>query len=276
MLWEARRDGATTWLLGSIHMARQDLALDAAIEAAWAASDVLVVEAEPGDPAETQKLVIELATLPPDQALHQRISAPTMEALQNALGRHGVPAQAVDRFKPWFAAMMLGLMDLQKAGFRPDGGVDQLILKRGGKPVLSLETMRGQLALFDGLPADLQEAMVNDAILSSARSVQQLHEIERAWIAGDAAALERLAIGELEAHPEFAPFYEKILFERNVTMTDAVAKLHGSGKTHFVVVGASHLVGPRGMAALLAKKGFEVHQVAARGAVPAGGTIAAR
>jgi uncharacterized protein YbaP (TraB family) len=276
MMWEARKDGTTTWLLGSIHMAHADLPMDAAIEAAFAASDVLVVEVEPKDPAEAQAAVMELAALPPDRNLSELLSPQTFAALTAALGRYGVPAEGVQRFRPWFAAMMLGLLDLQKAGFRPESGIDLRFLSRKEKPVIPLETIRGQLQLFDGMPPPLQEAMVEDAVLGSASAAEQLQAIEHAWSAGDAAAIDRLATGDLADHPELAPFYEKVLYDRNGSMAAKIAELHGDRKTHFVVVGASHLVGPRGIVALLEKRGFEVHQVAARGVATPGSNVAAR
>jgi uncharacterized protein YbaP (TraB family) len=198
-----------------------------------------------------------------------------MDAVAGALARHGLPREAVERFKPWFAAMTLGLLDLQAAGFRPEGGIDQAFLRRGGRPVVALESIEGQLRLFDSLSAELQEAMVGDAVVSSARAVVQLREIERAWLAGDVPALERITFAQLEEHPEWKPFYEKVVFERNRTMAASIVELHGKAR-HFVIVGASHLLGPDGIPALLEERGFQVERVRAVGVTTAGARTAAR
>ena len=65
----------------------------------------------------------------------------------------------------------------------------------------------------------------------------------------------------LEENPQFAPLYEKVFYERNETMSDLLEDLARDGKTRLVVIGAGHMVGPRGIPALLASRGFRVDRV---------------
>ena len=44
-------------------------------------------------------------------------------------------------------------------------------------------------------------------------------------------------------------------------MANRLAELGGDGKTRFVVLGAGHLVGDRGLPALLSRRGYRVSRV---------------
>jgi len=56
------------------------------------------------------------------------------------------------------------------------------------------------------------------------------------------------------------PVYEKLLYERNNTMATRIEGFLKAGGRYFVVVGAGHLVGKKGIIELLKKKGYPVEQ----------------
>ena len=56
-------------------------------------------------------------------------------------------------------------------------------------------------------------------------------------------------------------FDEKVLYSRNITMTDKLEEYFNSGYNTFFMVGAGHLVGEDGIANLLVQRGYTVKQV---------------
>ncbi|WP_298267048.1 TraB/GumN family protein [Geobacter sp.] len=89
---------------------------------------------------------------------------------------------------------------------------------------------------------------------------EKLDAAYRAWESGDAAALEEATLGELKRDPSLEPVFEKLIFARNRAMAAAIERrMQGKGPV-FVVVGAAHLVGPRGIVELLRRKGYRVEQ----------------
>ena len=68
----------------------------------------------------------------------------------------------------------------------------------------------------------------------------------------------------IENAPEFEPFYEKILFERNERMAARLAQLALDGRVRMVVVGAGHMLGSRGIPSLLGARGFEIRKTTSR------------
>lgn len=263
-IWTVHSDSAEVVLLGSVHMAYPDIyPLREEIEAAFAASDTLVVEVDisGANALEIQQLMLEKGVLPEGESLQQTISGQTWEDLQSYLRSRGLPVEMFARLRPGLVITTLSSMRLAELGLRPEMGIDQhfLDLALGNKPVLELESAAQQIELLLDFP---------DQDLLMAQTLVQLHDIDRylrpiydAWRAGDAAQLNRLLLtDERQRHPEFQPLYEKLFDQRNRAMTLKIEDfLAGSGR-YFVVVGAGHLVGEEGIISLLERRGFSAQQ----------------
>jgi uncharacterized protein len=79
-----------------------------------------------------------------------------------------------------------------------------------------------------------------------------------AWKAGDAPAVERIVLQDVENDPAM---YQRLLVDRNRNWLPAIDALL-SGPAHaFVVVGAAHLIGPDGLLQMLKAKGYAVEQM---------------
>ena len=79
----------------------------------------------------------------------------------------------------------------------------------------------------------------------------------QAWSFGNVAAMEKLTLDALKEAPEL---YQRLLVERNHNWIPHVETCLKQNAGCFIVVGAAHLVGPDGLPALLAKKGYKVTQ----------------
>ena len=268
-LWEVkdgRGRGGTAYLVGSIHMGREgELTLPPAMEAAFAKSDALVVEVDVGkvDPAAMQKLVMELGRLPEGQRLTQRLDPVTVTLLDRAALRMGVPLANLEPLRPWLVGMVLSITELQRAGYQQGHGVDRAFLTRArdaGKAILELETAEGQLRMLAGTPDPLQDLMLRDQLRRTQEAGAVLDQLVAAWKAGDSEGMASLLL-EGAQDPTYRPVYERIFFERNVQMASGVDALLAQPRTHFVVVGAGHVVGPEGLVALLQKQGHTVRQL---------------
>jgi uncharacterized protein YbaP (TraB family) len=55
--------------------------------------------------------------------------------------------------------------------------------------------------------------------------------------------------------------YEKLLYTRNKNMVSKITEYLQTHETYFVIVGAGHLVGERGIVELLRKRGYLVEQL---------------
>ena len=69
---------------------------------------------------------------------------------------------------------------------------------------------------------------------------------------------ELLFVEAINENPAYIKIYEKLFFERNIKMTNKILSYLKSSESYFVIVGAGHLIGEKGIVRLLEKKGYEV------------------
>ncbi len=263
-LWRVRSGTATVYLLGSIHVLKKDsYPLSSRIEAAFDSSSVLAVEADINDLNKIDiKKMLEGAVYPGDDTLEKHLSAGTYELLKKESSAAGIPMELLEKQRPWFTALTLMSFSLLKSGFDPAYGVDLHFLKEaeGKKRIVELESLEYQMGLFSGLSDRDQEYF----LLST---IKELHTLDSdagrlvgAWKSGDVKTVESI-MAEAEGEKGMSPVYEKILYDRNRNMAAKIAELLDGEETAFVVVGAGHLVGERGLVSVLRNKGYQVDQM---------------
>ena len=267
-LWKVSGEKTHAWLLGSIHVARPDLyPLAPAIESAYAASKALVVEADQdkGDPDRMKNLVVERGYY---KEADPRPSAERQQAARALAAKAGIPAPQAEVLKPWLLALNASMMHLQKLGYDPKLGIDRHFMNAAraqGREIKELESAEFQIGLLSGFSEDLQALFVSSTLEELDQVGSKMGEIFETWKRGDPAALEALVVTEgLAKKPEMAPLKAKLLDDRNVGMAAKVEDYLKSGEPHFVIMGAAHLLGERGVVELLRKKGLKVEQVESR------------
>jgi len=267
LFWHAQaREGGDFYLLGSVHVRAADApALGAEVVQAYDRSDQLVVEVDVSQitPVEIEAQTRRYATLPPHLRLDALLEPETREQLARYVAAHELPAEQLQRYKPWFASQMILMTELAAAGYDAALGVDRSFVDQasGEKPIAGLETLASQFAMLDGQTLAVQELMLKDVLLRSDALVARTGELLEAWSRGDEAALEREIFGPSDEAPELESFYAAFFWQRNAAMTARLVELAGDGKTRFVVLGAGHMLGAKGIPALLAQQGFAVERV---------------
>ncbi len=228
-------------------------------------ADHLVVEVdEKNESAEDRDdVVLVYAMFPVGETLKDHISPALYTDLRAYLKKVDRPINGLDQLRPWMVAVSLMVNELHHLGYPTDEGLDIDLMKRerGKKPIIALETAKQQLTLLDEMSPSLQEMMLRDALEQTQGIGDYFKELIAAWRNGDTSRLEELLFRELERTPELAPFYERVIFERNETMHASLEKMLESGKSYFVVVGAAHLVGERGIVARLKSQGRSVSKL---------------
>ena len=53
----------------------------------------------------------------------------------------------------------------------------------------------------------------------------------------------------------------RLLDDRNPALAESIDALHGGGKQVFAAVGSLHMIGPKGLPALLAQRGYQVERI---------------
>lgn len=264
-VWSAQlADAGHTFLLGSVHLGSEEMDLGPVAEWVFADAAELVLEVDLsiyGD-ADSAALADRYGRIPSPDTLRDRISPETYGLLEAYLARRRLFAEPFEHLQPWLVATAITVLEYQALGYEPERGVDRLLMSRakGRKAVAGLETLESQFALLSGLPIDVQDLMLRDMLERSDGFASEATDMMDAWRRGDDDALSRIVFQDMD-QPEFEVFYDRILFERNERMADRIAELAADGKTRLVVVGAAHMLGEKGIPALLGARGFQVEKV---------------
>lgn len=262
-LWKVEGEGAVAYLLGSLHVLTPEwYPLSPVINQAFADSKTLVEELdldETSDPT-LMMAAISKAMLTDGKTLDQIVAPDVYAELQRRAAQSGLPMIALQRMKPWLVAITLMAPTLDRAGFKPELGVDRHFFDRAkalGMKRQALETLAYQLDRFDQLSPKLQEDLLKTTMEDLDTTVSGVKELAQAWSLGNVAAMEKLTLAALQESPEL---YQRLLVERNTNWVPHVETCLKQKAGCFVVVGAAHLVGPDGLPAMLSKKGYQVTQ----------------
>jgi uncharacterized protein YbaP (TraB family) len=263
LLWKVSEGDKSIFLLGSIHYLRKEnYPLNQAILDAFDASDRLVLEIDlQNTPAgAAQRLTLEKAVYRDGSNLAQNVSQETYQLASKRAAELGIDMQVVQPMKPWFVAITMLAVKLQRMGLDPKLGVDHHLAeraKRDGKPTSGLETLEFQLGIFDQLSKREQELMLRETAGELERIDKNVKDIVESWLKGDGERLAALLLAGMRQYPELQ---QKLVIERNRRWLDQIAKLVEQGNNAMVVVGAAHLVGQEGIVDMLKARGFSVEQ----------------
>ncbi len=260
-LWKVADEDTTIYLFGTVHALPKDVEwFRGPIAEALGGSQVLVTEIPPGEltTPEVQQAFLAKAMLPAGQSLRDLLSAEQRAIFEGAMGKAGLPVAAFDRVEPWFAAMTLSALPLIKGGYSVEAGVESAIEgKAGTKTRAALETVDGQLRLFDEMPLAVQIAYLVSVAEQYDSVVPSMNGMVAAWARGDAEGLARLMNDELD-DPALA---ERLLYARNRDWAEWVEKRLDEPGTVFVAVGAGHLAGANSVQDYLSQSGTVVVRV---------------
>ncbi|MCK5801257.1 MAG: TraB/GumN family protein [Lentisphaeria bacterium] len=253
--------GARVYLLGSLHFGTGDMyPLPPPIIAAYRASETVVFETDLAvveSPAAAMRMVA-LGTYPQGESLADHVDAETLAALKKTLEEMNLPESQFLRYRPWYAAMVLSVLGMQRAGLSPALGVDSRLHKRAvedGKEIGWFESFEFQLKLFSGLEGKAGMALLRDSVEETGDIHDLAPRLVRLWQKGDSKGLVALVNEGFGSSPELK---KKLLLDRNRAWVRKLRDyLHVGGKT-FVVVGAGHLAGDGGVVQLLREGGLRV------------------
>ena len=256
--------GGEITLLGSMHVLRPtDYPLPPAIDRLVERADLVVMEIDLDDVDATaqQRIILQTAMLPQGTVLADVVDGEVYRLVEQRLGELGVDLVQLERFEPWFLAITVLDLGMRKIGFQAERGVEQYVLGRAqaaGKEVAGLETLEFQIGLFDALPPEQQQALLEQTLAELDEGAAVLGEMVAAWRDGE---LESLSAELLDEFDEFPGLYEKVVTKRNAAWVPTLEQMLADGRPHLVVVGALHLVGPDNVIELLNERGHDVERL---------------
>jgi len=266
LFWQVQSEQAMVYLLGSIHYADESFyPLRREIELAFDSSDHLVVEINiDADKAQRYRELIQQKGMYQDGAtISDEISEETYRQLKYRLRRLDMPLSMVNKQKPGIIVLTLTAVQVMKMGFMPELGIDAHLLKRSvdtKKNIIELENIDDQVDIFLNITDG--DLLLRETLHSLDEAEILLMDMMYCWKKGDEACLEKILFEDaVSRYPSFMRIYDSLFFERNVNMANNIKGFLDGKGTYFVVIGAGHLVGEKGIPSLLKKAGFDVRRL---------------
>jgi uncharacterized protein YbaP (TraB family) len=268
LIWEARSATNTVYLFGTIHVgARKMYPLSPAVENAFAASEVLALEADPTEAAGAIDGMAGAAYKPPDN-IARHISPELMGKVEGLLPQIGLPIEYARVMRPAMLAMTIAMLEIGRQGYDAKLGLDIHLARRAkeqGKRIVELESLQQQIALLQSFSPALQAGMLEASVQSvqNGALATELRDLVAAWRTGNADELmQQLQHDTEDLPPELAREYDDALYSsRNLGMVDKIAAMLESGPPTFVAIGAGHLLGSAGIVELLQAKGYKLRKL---------------
>ena len=257
-------NGAEVTLLGSMHVLRaSDYPVAASVDGLIDRSEQIVMELDMDDvdAAAQQRVILETALLPQGTVLANVVDARVYTQVQQSAAQLGLDLKLLERFEPWFLAITLLDQGLRQWGFQAERGLEQYVVgraQRTGTEIVGLETLEFQIGIFDSLPPQSQQAMLEQTLSELDEAETALRAMVEAWRDGE---LESLSAELLDDFDDFPGLYDTLVLTRNRSWVPALERMLADGQRHLVVVGALHLVGDDSVIELLRARGHAVERL---------------
>ncbi len=270
LLWKIERDGRpASYLFGTVHLTDDRVTqLSPAVETALGEAKTIALEVSDLSDKATTSVIAKSAPLvmfTDGQRLDKLLSSSEYETVKAIITRSGMPADLAALFKPWIVTMILSVSDCERAKVQEGARVlDMKIAEIGtqrGLKVVGLETIPEQLQALASVPQSEQLKTLRTSLKFADRTNDMMETLVQLYLHRKIAAAmpfqialaRQVGIGD----DAFAGFQQKLLVDRNVKMAKSAEPLLEDGGV-FIAVGALHVVGKKGLVALLREAGYTV------------------
>ena len=260
VLWAISKPGIpVSYLLGTIHSDDPRVTrLPPAVAQAFAKSRSFTGELDLNTDslAQTQQAML----LPADTLLESVIGHARFEQCVKLMADYGVPAEVVNRMKPWAIALQLNMPKPITDQFL-DLTLYQQAVERG-LPVYALETIPEQVAVFDKLPDEQQVMLLDEAITNHRETPALIDTLIDLYLARDLAGMQAINDDQMQKGDTqlAAKVDQRLIIMRNHRMVERMQARLDEGHA-FIAVGALHLPGKQGILNLLEQQGYLVNYV---------------
>lgn len=276
-VWEVSDENNTVYLLGTIHLGRQELyPFSAGLNNILEKADKVAFEVDFNNQRE-QVYFYQKQMYLDDTNLKEHLDEETYIRTVEAFKQYGMSEEEINRYKPWALSNTLAMLNVN-TGDKEDHAttslpvIDLYVYTKAfleNKEILEIEGYNFQADLFDGLDEAYQIESLKtnlDAFESEdevdTESVTLVNEWVRQFLEGNIEAFAT-SYGKDQALENDDPLM-KLLFEnRDERMTNKIVEYLGDKEnaTYLVTVGVGHMVGKEGIINRLQNLGYTVNVV---------------
>ncbi len=260
--WTLKTSKANIYLLGSIHVANQEMyPLSPKIEKGFADSENLVVECNTDNIIYSE--IFKVVSYSDTSSLQSHVSPEIYKMISDQCEKNQIHPESYNKIKPWYTAILLMQIELEKGGYRSIYGLDNYFsskAKAREKNILELETPAQQLSYFTYFDSYSDE-YIQYSFQNIDSTVRDAQLLLKAYEEGDDATIDELVNPKDQKYPEITFINSKIIDERNANMLKKIEGFIDKGGNYFIIAGAAHFLGEKGIVNTLQNIGYKVNRV---------------
>ncbi|WP_427983483.1 TraB/GumN family protein [Agarivorans sp.] len=261
-LWLATKNQQQLYLFGSIHIgSEQFYPLPDTFIQAFERSQRLVIETDVSSlSASDRKLLQKSTQQPTGRSLADDMGPDYQQKLAKISQQLGLSSSMFDNLQAWYVAIMLSQLQMQALGYQTELGVDLHFIdqaKHNNTPIYQLESFAEQLTTLKQL-ATIQTPLLEQTIDDFEHIPRVFEQLVSYWNEGQNQQLIALLKDDPMFQQDAEWLSEALLYRRNRHWINQLTQLDG---TSFVVVGAMHLYGKKGLLNELTQLGYVIREV---------------
>lgn len=258
LLWQVSGKGISSpsYLFGTFHiMCKDDFKMSETLKSKIKNSRQFFGELKMDDPQLQMQMAMSM--IMKDKTIESMMTPDDFKKMSDAFQKvTNMPFTIFNRMKP-FMSESLVTINLIECDNKVQPETEFMNLaKRANIPVLGLETVEDELAAIDKTPLDSQVHALKETLLNLDSSRIEMAKIISLYKKGNVDSL----YGYVNKSAKNDRFENDLLITRNKNWLPVIEKAIKE-KPSFFAVGAGHLGGPKGVLALLRKRGYKVTPV---------------
>lgn len=258
MFFTVKGNQNTVYIMGSVHVGSNSFyPFPEQIESAFANTPNLVLEVNTASKEVSDKMnnISSYGYLEDNKTLQDILSKDLYQAVETNFLNYGIPMDKMNRLKPWLIANTLISLKMMSLGYTTDNGTENYFLEQAGdKTIFELESFEEQMNLFDSIDGNL---FLSTTLLSLSSMGEEFENLITSWKNQDMKTLEALTMEGIE-NDDMQDYFDKFYFKRNLAMTEKIKGYLEQNDNYFIIIGAGHLVGAKGILSLLNQAGYQI------------------
>ena len=282
LLYEVTKEGSSNkmYILGTMHIGNlKNTEFAEYVTKAFNESHYVAAETDNEDSESEEDYIEQINRMiyPENDSIKNHMSLESYNKLMEFVDENGLMDDFGfnnDIIKLEYYARMLIQVVIEKTNLTTDDGIDNYFInkaKKEGKTFMEVESSDSQEDVLASLPDKYYERQIIEAIDDMDTQVKEAESLFETWKKGNEEEIwkddgstikeedkSKYSEEEIKIAEEFD---EKILYSRNITITDKFEEFFNNNYDMFFTVGQDHVVGPKGIVSYLRQRGYTVTKV---------------
>ncbi len=197
-----------------------------------------------------------------ERDIHSELSSEAVNLLSNRCKDVGLDFNAIQKYRPWKATIMVSTTMWRSIGFSFENGLDNYLLDTFlsyKRPVISLEDSLETLLIFERLSREEQEKLLIKSLESIELMAEHMQNLHEAWKTGSEELVMKFGHEPLKIFPNL---FRQLILERNTSWLPKIKKLINQKSSALVAVGTGHLFGESNIIGQLINVGYSIERLA--------------